>query len=454
LQNGKTLLWLGTATYAALAMLAYIFYLERTVFIDIAFHLFFIVKDGALAIQNNRFAAVFTQMFPLLATKAGLPLSQVMMAYSLGFVLYYAAIFFLCLRLSRPHALMLLLYNVLMVTGTFYWIQSEFPQGIALALLWWAMAARYVRTEQMPAWAMGAWFVLLLFIVFAHPLLPVVFVFLGLFHLAHRDFSEHKKLILSGLATFAGFAVVKSRFFKTGYDTDASQRFKNLFRPSEYFRSEAWEQFGDLLTRHYYLLAVLLPLVGFWYVRHRAWRKLTLTFGFFFGYLLMVNVSYPQGAEDFYIENLYLPLSLFVIVPLVLDVLPALPLRWATAAVAGILLLRVLHIGLHHAPYTARLNWERDFLKNTPADKLIFPNSAAPMDTLMMNWGTSYEFWLLSTVESGHTRSILIDEDPQQFGWALDKPHSFLTKWGAFEYDKLPRRYFIFRDTVQRYELR
>ena len=30
-QNGKTLLWLGTATYATLAVLAYVFYQERTV---------------------------------------------------------------------------------------------------------------------------------------------------------------------------------------------------------------------------------------------------------------------------------------------------------------------------------------------------------------------------------------------------------------------------------------
>ena len=47
-QNGKTLLWLGTATYATLAVLAYVFCQERTVFINIASPLFYILKDGTL----------------------------------------------------------------------------------------------------------------------------------------------------------------------------------------------------------------------------------------------------------------------------------------------------------------------------------------------------------------------------------------------------------------------
>ena len=48
IQNGETLLWLGTATYATLAVLAYVFCQERTVFINIASPLFYILKDGAL----------------------------------------------------------------------------------------------------------------------------------------------------------------------------------------------------------------------------------------------------------------------------------------------------------------------------------------------------------------------------------------------------------------------
>lgn len=173
MQDRKTLLWSGTATYATLAVLAVVFYKERTVFIDIAFHLFYILKDNALAIQNNRFGAVFTQIFPLLTSRLGLSLSQVMIAYSLGFVVYYATVFFLCLRLSRPHALMLLLFNVLMVTDTFYWIQSEFSQGVAFSILWWALIAYYGRLEKMPGWVAGLSFVMLLFVAFFIPCWPL-----------------------------------------------------------------------------------------------------------------------------------------------------------------------------------------------------------------------------------------------------------------------------------------
>lgn len=52
---------IGSLTYIVLGILALVFYLERTAFLDISFHLFYILKDGDFAIQNNRFAAALTQ---------------------------------------------------------------------------------------------------------------------------------------------------------------------------------------------------------------------------------------------------------------------------------------------------------------------------------------------------------------------------------------------------------
>jgi len=458
MQDRKTLFWSGVGIYGTLAILSVIFYKERTVFIDIAFHLFYILKDGALAIQNNRFGAVFTQLFPLMASKAGLSLSQVMIAYSMGFVIYYATLFFLCLRLSRPHALMLLLFNVGMVTDTFYWIQSEFSQGVAFSLLWWAVIAHYGRLERVPAWVTGLSAVMLLFVAFFHPVLAVVMVFLFAFHWVHSDYQVHKRLIFSGLVSFLGIMAVKFFFFKTTYDAEATDRL-NYFRRffPNYLGMHSNTEFLNDVLRHFYLLPVLLGITGVFYIRRKAWTKLALTAGFFFGYLLVVNVSYPDYGESFYMENLYLPLGLFVIVPFVLDVLPAWPVRWATGIVAAMLLLRVVHIGLNHEKFTARLEWERNYLAQTTSEgagKMIVSERAAPMDTLMMSWGTAYEFWLLSTVEQGETRGLLIDVDPPSLKWTTGPPHSFVTKWGVFEYKELPQRYFIFKDTTTGYEIR
>lgn len=86
-----------------------------------------------------------------------------------------------------------------------------------------------------------------------------------------------------------------------------------------------------------------------------------------------------------------------------------------------------------------------------PQKKLIIPAQFAPMDTLLMTWGASYEFWLLSTLENNESRSIIIENDIYEFNWAKDNNKAFIAKWGNFDYQNLNKTYFKFNDTT-RYE--
>ena len=56
---------IGAISYAFLLILAYVYYKERTLWGDIPYHVFHILKDDNFAIQNNRFGAVLTQWIPL-----------------------------------------------------------------------------------------------------------------------------------------------------------------------------------------------------------------------------------------------------------------------------------------------------------------------------------------------------------------------------------------------------
>jgi hypothetical protein len=70
-----------------------------------------------------------------------------------------------------------------------------------------------------------------------------------------------------------------------------------------------------------------------------------------------------------------------------------------------------------------------------------------PMDTLIMSWGSSFEFWLLSSLRNPDApRSIVIDEDPARFDWTLSNNTAFFTEWGIYPYADLPKRYFNFTD--------
>jgi hypothetical protein len=174
---------MGVLTYIILLIFALYFYLERTVFIDISFHLFYILKDDSFAIQNYRFAAAFTQLFPLMGSKMGLGLDNIAKLYSIGFGVFYFMIFtFIAygLKLWR-YAMIMLLFSTMMIAHTFYWIQSEFPQGLAMMVLYFALLD-YIdkKPESHKIWflALG---VLLFTVAFSHPLMIFPFAFFSLF---------------------------------------------------------------------------------------------------------------------------------------------------------------------------------------------------------------------------------------------------------------------------------
>ncbi|MEL6721565.1 MAG: hypothetical protein AAFP82_22905, partial [Bacteroidota bacterium] len=64
----------GAFTYLILASIAAYFFKERTVFMDVAFRIFHIVKDADFAIQAGRFGEAVTQWIPLLGTVMELPI--------------------------------------------------------------------------------------------------------------------------------------------------------------------------------------------------------------------------------------------------------------------------------------------------------------------------------------------------------------------------------------------
>ncbi|RYU78925.1 hypothetical protein [Hymenobacter persicinus] len=97
---------------------------------------------------------------------------------------------------------------------------------------------------------------------------------------------------------------------------------------------------------------------------------------------------------------------------------------------ALVLLVRVVHIGLVHKPYSERLQWAEHVLRRTehlPQRKLLFADKDIRMDTVMMTFATSYEFWLLSSLEKPYqARSICISGNPDEHAGGLNKRQAFI----------------------------
>ncbi|MBK8193423.1 MAG: hypothetical protein IPK76_09485 [Lewinellaceae bacterium] len=185
--NSRRVLWLGTAVYAALAVLAAVFYLERMVFADMGFQTFHILRTGSLQIQSGRFGAACTQIFPWLAQLTGMPLKGVLLTYSLGHVLYYFTVFLLVTLVLEQWrwGLVLILTSTLMTTHTFFWL-SEMPQGLAflILLLAWLQsreglyAVRWWQYPLLTAASVTAFYF--------HPMILYALLFCGLFFIVAK----------------------------------------------------------------------------------------------------------------------------------------------------------------------------------------------------------------------------------------------------------------------------
>lgn len=450
--NKKSILILGICTYSFLLGAAVFFYKERTVFLDIAYHLFNILKDQNFAIQNNRFGAMFTQVFPLLAAKSGLSLNAIALLYSTSFILLYAATFFSILLIQKNTriALAYFIFGFIITAHTFYWAQSELPQASAFLFLYLGLLDNAL-TKGVSAkyWILAI--PLLITVCFTHPLMIFAVSFSFAFFFLNKK--ENRKTIAYSFGIYLIITVAKTIFFKTIYDKQSLGGLKNIVRLfPDYIGIKSNENLVKYLVNDYYLVPVAFVMILIFYLKQKEFLKAILITAACFGYIFIVNISYPYNTEQFYIENLYLILGLFIGLPLAVDVLPAIKRKQFAFGVLAIgVLVAMIRICKTHKMYTARLNWNRDLLrstKNLPHKKLIVRTDNIPEDILIKTWGSCYEFWLLSTLEENESRSIIIERPDYGFGWAIAEKTKFIAQWGIFPYQEFPKNYFKFHDTT------
>ncbi len=449
----RNVLIIGVLGYLALMVLAMLLYKERTVFVDIAFHMFCIVNESKFAIQNHRFGAVVTQVFPVVASWLDLSLKDVAIIYSTGFIIWFFSVFLVIIGWFRNArlALGLLLFNTLMVTHTFYWAQSELPQGMGFMVFHFGLLLYMAQRDSVP------WYLWLLgisstgFVIFFHPLSLFAFVFMIAFFAL--SYLSRWRFFAVAFGAYLFFYALKHFLLPTPYESGAMgglNNFITLF--PNYFTIQSNKNLLRYFVSDYYFIPLLLIAIVAFYIRAKQFLKLALVLSFFFGYILIVNVSYAQGAHHFYIENQYLIFSVFIIIPFVFDVLPAVRREWVAAGIVScIVLAGIARIWSTHQLYTNRLVWERQLLAKTatlPNKKLIVPIQYVPMDTMIMTWGSPYEFWLLSTLELPETRSVIIEEYEGQFDAKKDCRDCIISMWWENGYDGLNPRYFVMKDTT------
>ena len=452
----RRLYLIGIVAYIIMLVFSVIFYKERIIILDTAFSLFHIVRTASFSIYASRCGALVTQILPVLAVKSGASLNIVGFCYSVGFTLFYFACYVLCGIVFKRYdfALVLLLFHILFVADTFYYIPSELPQGVNFLMV--GFAAVSVIDRRNTVFYHLVLFGFLFSSAFFHPLVSFVILYSVLFFHFQKNTVFGKRTLILFFVVYIFGVFINNLFFRIDYDRHAMSGVKNFIKLfPDYFSLYSDRQFLRDCLRKYYWLPVCFAGITSLYIYRKEWKKLLLFISFFLGYLLLVNVSYPTDATPLvYMENQYLPLAIVLAYPIVFDLFPVLKSKKLGVSVLLLIMTTAcFRFYTTHAKYTARLNWERKVLNEYAGLKVLIGAQKTDAEILQMLWGTPYEFWLLSTIEKDKTASIIIDENPAYRPWVVYQRKSFVVNWNIYPYDQLNPKYFHLTDTTSGYTI-
>jgi hypothetical protein len=459
---------LALGTLLVLLFFAWHFYLERAAYYDLAWHTYVYTKTQALFLQNRRFVAVVTQWPTLMAVKAGLPLDVVLRLYSLVFVGYYLAVFLACAYWLRNEqvALVVPLLMVLLSTRTFYWSQSELPQALMPLLLFYAGVARQAPIQRrFSSLALAA---LIPVFIFGYPTALIAFLFVWVYDwLLNRRFRDWA--YYGYLALALALHVLRTKLIPPGSYEDSQMTFvPNLLKYfPNYLSLESFDNFWHLSTHNFILLPLLLAVLTVFYLRQRSWLatlRLLLIWGSVVGYVFIVSVTRGGYTEVTYLENLYLPLTFFVAIPLAMELLPALERRWqgqgrlvAAALLAVVLGLRLAVLWHQHIPYTAYQQWLKHLLTYTrqfPERKYImYPDNVDPQGLRAgwPWWAMASETMMVSARQNPDSvQTVRVGWDVDQLAAAGAQTTTFLEPFDNIPSAQVPTRYYRFPNTAYR----
>lgn len=443
----------GYAAFFVLLLFSILFHLERACYADIAFQVFEIINTKNVAYQLDRFGAVLIQVFPLVAVLLELPLKYVLLGYSAALVAQNFFFFWLLHKVLRQKeiALALALFNVLLVTETFFWATNEVKQGFSFSILFAGIIRSFPLENFQGVRRFGLlllYFTILTITLFLHPVVVAAAIFVVAYTAVHSG-KYFSKTTLASAGIIAIILGGKYLFLPVAsYDAEQLSLRENFISYfPHYFALPSFENFLRWCIKDWYLYALLVFAVHGYYLWKREWLKLALQVAFTAGFLLIVNVTHPH-TEKVFIECYYQALAVFILFPFVFELLPALRGRSVLILLSAIFFLRLNTIFHTQHKYRNRLNQVREVLASTPG-KFVLPLEAYPAQSGMMTWGIPYESVLLTSLQSPdscRSFAVLRDISTVQRGERL-----VYTVFGKVDYANLNPVYF--RPKAQPYRI-
>lgn len=400
----------------ALAVLSVLFYKERMLFVDPCWIVFNIINTGTFCIAEHRYGAFITQLYPVIGVHLGWSLRSILIIYSASFYIFYLAAAIITGYVCRQHwlSILLVIYLTLFVSDVYYWPNNEVHQGVAWMVLFLGYYIYTVQRTQTNIIQHIVLFLLAFLSIFSHLIVVLPFTFLWLYyhivqHIKLESLLKNRLFIWYSLLIAA---LVGARYLLSSsgwYDSIKLQRIHDisLLAIIQSFSSGQSQSFLQLLLNNYWIILPFFLFGLLFLLKNKRYFKLALLMIYTATYYVLICITYPDAfgrSLRFYMESEWMALSIIMMAPFVIDMIPAFRQKsLATSLLVIIFSIRMFYIlqsfPYFNARYTALEKITAHLQAQDIKKALIVQDTNTSDSIFIMDWGLPAESMMLSVIK-------------------------------------------------------
>ena len=393
------------------AIAAVYFYQER-LYSDSAFYLGKVIHYEQFWVELSRYVLVFSQWLPLLCVKLGASMKVVLLAYSLGHVLFFYAMYWVGRYCWGSPMMGWFLVGSQTIGLTQGFATPMFELYYTAAFLGWWMVLLYQKETTTKALiglgVLAAW------VTLNYMLCMWLLGGMLVLHRLRVGWTTNWPPVWATVLGMGGAFVLKQALTHHSYEEAKMDYFVNNLLTRSYTWTDYWRPLLDIYWQHYTMLSGLAVFTVLAYGYQRR-------YGTAAGYVLwilvtqyIVALTYPHIAHSRYQEQCYFIAVMAILLPLLLDVVPQWQRRTQTGF--GALLFGMVVIGLGHIEqemdfFTQRVAYLHRLIaagRDQGAHKLIIEERHLPPFMHGPSFTFSVESMLLSALTPGAATVHLI----------------------------------------------
>ncbi len=446
----------GHSTFLVMFIFSLFYVLERNLYADSAAYIFQIINTENLAPQHGRYAAILTQILPVVGVKIGLSITGIFYLYSISFILFFYGIWLIIhYGLKHPTAgILLLLILIIPVRENFYKPVTEVHQALAWSVLLFAWLDQKFKQINKSIINKVSYFLIAALIIllcyFSHPVSAFTIGFIIVWILIDKKSWNHMPFYGLIILTVILFG---HKVFQTDLQSYEGEKYQGMFgfvhSLPKLFSYYSWNYVQKVFLKLFLIPSILLGLVLCHMIIRKAWFKTSYIFLSVVGYLIILLISFANGDSDIMMEKNFMSLSFFIFLPFTKDIISSKSYNSVLKLIIICFLMIQSFYGIINQGklYQKRIEYLAsiiDFAKNNDIQKIAADIKNLKENLILIRWAFPVETLMLSSIESPEQGITVYPycnftevendfDDPNRF---------FYVPWGIHKVSELNTKYF------------